>query len=218
VGPAALLSHLDTIRSLGRSFRRAGLSLKYSLGFHPKPEFTFGPALPVGIASLAEYLDVTIELPVDCEHASAQLQSALPTGFEVVSMRPKSPKENSIAKILGAPSCVVHYQVGLSDVDFPLENKLISDIEGQWWGGSLVTERVSHKGEHKMIDVRPALKSIVRATASVFEKASLCADHQWLFDVSLLANGATIADVVRAFAPDAKRFAAVRVRFEAVHL
>ena len=37
-----------------------GFELFYSVGFHPKPELSFGPALGLGIPSLGELLDVTL--------------------------------------------------------------------------------------------------------------------------------------------------------------
>jgi radical SAM family uncharacterized protein/radical SAM-linked protein len=60
LGRIAYLGHLDLIRHLPRIFRRAGLDIFYSLGFHPKPELTFGPALGLGIPSLGELLDVKL--------------------------------------------------------------------------------------------------------------------------------------------------------------
>ncbi|HEY2900153.1 MAG TPA: TIGR03936 family radical SAM-associated protein, partial [Polyangia bacterium] len=41
-------------------FRRAGLELFYSVGFHPKPDLSFGPALGLGIPSLGELIDVRL--------------------------------------------------------------------------------------------------------------------------------------------------------------
>ena len=58
LGRVAYLGHLDLVRHLPRIFRRAGLELFYSVGFHPKPELSFGPALGLGIPSLGELLDV----------------------------------------------------------------------------------------------------------------------------------------------------------------
>src|SRR5262249_54495760 len=54
LGPAALLSHLDLIRALPRVFRRVGIPIHYSQGFHPKPDMIFSPALSLGVASLGE--------------------------------------------------------------------------------------------------------------------------------------------------------------------
>ena len=67
LGRVAFLGHLDLVRHLPRIFRRAGLELFYSIGFHPKPELSFGPALGLGIPSLGELVDVTLidDLPPD---------------------------------------------------------------------------------------------------------------------------------------------------------
>jgi len=49
LGQAAYLAHLDLVRHLPRIFRRAGLDIAYSHGFHPKPGLCFGPALGLGL-------------------------------------------------------------------------------------------------------------------------------------------------------------------------
>jgi radical SAM family uncharacterized protein/radical SAM-linked protein len=59
-GPASLLGHLDLIRELPRTFRRAGIRVAYSRGFHPKPDLSFAPALSLGVPSLDEYVDATL--------------------------------------------------------------------------------------------------------------------------------------------------------------
>lgn len=60
LGRAAFSSHLDLVRLLPRLFRRLELPVYYSQGFHPKPDMVFGPALSLGVASLAEYVDVKL--------------------------------------------------------------------------------------------------------------------------------------------------------------
>jgi radical SAM family uncharacterized protein/radical SAM-linked protein len=61
VGRAAFLGHLDLIRLLARSFRRADLPLAVTRGFSPKPRISFGPALGLGVPSLGELMDVDLE-------------------------------------------------------------------------------------------------------------------------------------------------------------
>ena len=69
VGRAAFLGHLDLVRLLARSFRRADLPLAQTRGFSPKPRMIFGPALGLGVPSLGELVDV------DIEHATPGLRS-----------------------------------------------------------------------------------------------------------------------------------------------
>lgn len=54
------LSHLDIINIIVRALRRAKIRIEYSKGFNPKPKIAFGPPIPLGIESLAEYADVII--------------------------------------------------------------------------------------------------------------------------------------------------------------
>jgi radical SAM-linked protein len=61
VGRAAFLGHLDLVRLLRRSFRRADLPLALTRGFSPKPRLAFGPALGLGVPSLGELMDVDLE-------------------------------------------------------------------------------------------------------------------------------------------------------------
>jgi radical SAM family uncharacterized protein/radical SAM-linked protein len=61
VGRAAFLGHLDLVRLLARSFRRADLPLAMTRGFSPKPRLVFGPALGLGVPSLGELMDVDLE-------------------------------------------------------------------------------------------------------------------------------------------------------------
>ena len=60
--PASFAGHTDTLRTIGRIFRRAGANVEYSKGFNPHMELYFSPALPVGIDSQDEYLAVKMEL------------------------------------------------------------------------------------------------------------------------------------------------------------
>ena len=52
------------VGSLYRSLRRSGLPLAFSAGFHPLPRVSFHDALPLGVESLAETLDVDLAAPV----------------------------------------------------------------------------------------------------------------------------------------------------------
>ena len=61
IGRAAFLGHLDLVRLLARSFRRADLPLAVTRGFSPKPRISFGPALGLGVPSLGELVDVDLE-------------------------------------------------------------------------------------------------------------------------------------------------------------
>ena len=68
------LGHLEMVTSLYRSLRRSGLPLSFSAGFHPLPRVSFYDALPLGVESLAETMDVELATPVPEEvHGTPQL-------------------------------------------------------------------------------------------------------------------------------------------------
>ena len=57
-GRTASLSHLEYMTLIHRAIRRADLPVKYSAGFHPAPRISFGDALPLGVSSEAELIDL----------------------------------------------------------------------------------------------------------------------------------------------------------------
>jgi radical SAM-linked protein len=116
--PASFLSHLETLTLFHRALRRSKLPIHYTGGEHPHPKMAFSPALPVGVESQAEYLDLWFSrMPEDGE-VEKGLNAVLPEGISVEHARPvplnASSLEQSIAwmeyditfpeKTPGAPS------------------------------------------------------------------------------------------------------------------
>ena len=85
LGRVSYLGHLDLVRHLPRIFRRAGLELFYSVGFHPKPELTYGPALGLGIPSLGELLDVKLNEEIAPDELVGRLQDRTIDGVSWLS-------------------------------------------------------------------------------------------------------------------------------------
>jgi radical SAM family uncharacterized protein/radical SAM-linked protein len=84
VGRAAFLGHLDLVRLLARSFRRAELPLAMTRGFSPKPRMAFGPALGLGVPSLHELCDVDLEgAELSAAEVQTRLASVCPPGIEI---------------------------------------------------------------------------------------------------------------------------------------
>lgn len=85
-------SKLDTARFLGakevatlfaRACRRASLPIAYNQGFHPLPRISFGPALPVGMESEEEFLDLFLIEEASPATVQQTLNGELPAGFHV---------------------------------------------------------------------------------------------------------------------------------------
>jgi len=112
LGRLVALSHLETIHTLVRAIRRAGLTVAFSQGYHPKPKVSFGPALPVGVESVCEYLDIELVGQADPADVGARLGRELPVGLKVLDASAVDPREPSINEAQRA----VHYRV-----EFPPE-------------------------------------------------------------------------------------------------
>lgn len=81
------LSHLELVRLFIRAFRRAGVDLVYSGGYHPMPKVSFALALPVGTESLAEILDIQVKDIQNTSQTIVRLNTELPSGIRVLSMQ-----------------------------------------------------------------------------------------------------------------------------------
>ncbi|HPD01872.1 MAG TPA: TIGR03936 family radical SAM-associated protein [Eubacteriales bacterium] len=65
-GSARFISHIDILRAVCRTIRRAELPVEFSKGFNPHMNLYFSPPAPLGIASAAEYFTA------DCSGVSAE--------------------------------------------------------------------------------------------------------------------------------------------------
>jgi len=72
-GDLRLIGHRDLVRLLERLFRRSGLRLGTSEGFHPKPRMSFPSALALGIEGLDEVMELELAEPATAESLLAQL-------------------------------------------------------------------------------------------------------------------------------------------------
>jgi radical SAM-linked protein len=76
-------SHLDLFRSWERTFRRSGLPLAYSQGFHPQPRLNLACALPLGFTSECELIDAWLECDLPLEQIYQTIEGVLPPGLEI---------------------------------------------------------------------------------------------------------------------------------------
>jgi radical SAM family uncharacterized protein/radical SAM-linked protein len=93
---ARYLSHLDMMTAFSRALRRAGLPIAYTEGFHPHQRLSLGSALPVGVVSMAESLDVEFSMPMEPTKIAEALNKELEDGLVVFSADFMSPPYKSI--------------------------------------------------------------------------------------------------------------------------
>ncbi|MBN2645764.1 MAG: TIGR03960 family B12-binding radical SAM protein [Desulfuromonadaceae bacterium] len=84
-GNARFISHLEFMTVVQRALRRMNAPLRYSQGFHPHPRLSFPDALPTGVESRAELVDIELIAPRDPKTFSHDMNAQLPEGFAVLN-------------------------------------------------------------------------------------------------------------------------------------
>ncbi|MBN1212043.1 MAG: TIGR03960 family B12-binding radical SAM protein [candidate division Zixibacteria bacterium] len=143
------MSHLDNLRMLERSIRIARLPVAYSQGFNPTMKLSFGPPLPLGFTSEAEYVDITLDtnfMPYMLE----SLQKALPEGINIFDARAVLGKAVSLSAALNRVEYCVPVEEWADKDDLNNNLKNIMNAE------KLETERTG-KNDTKRVDIRPAI-------------------------------------------------------------
>ncbi len=87
-GRMRFTSSRDFQRALERALRLAGVPMAYSAGFHPHPRISYANAAPTGVASEAEYVELSLTQTVEPGRIARLLSDALPDGLEIVQARP----------------------------------------------------------------------------------------------------------------------------------
>lgn len=150
--PIRFTSHLDLIRIFERSFRRAGIKLVYSQGFHPHPKIAYGPPLAMGFTSDAEYLDLQYYREQERDIKLA-LNRNLPAGLYVLDTRILYGKPHSLTSIINR----AEYQVTLyRQFDQSYLNQVIAQFLQR---SQIVMERVRDNSTQQM-DIRPFIDTI----------------------------------------------------------
>ncbi len=147
------ISHLDLARTWERVFRRAGLPVAYSKGFNPRPRFQIAGALPVGVIGSAEYLDIWLTVPLNCENVLSQLQPALPLGLQVLDVEEVALR----APALQAQVRAADYRAVVQSRE-PLE-AVRTRVEALLEASTILRER-SHKGRLRTYDLRPLINRV----------------------------------------------------------
>ncbi len=86
-GDLRMLSQLEIMTAFERAFRRASVPILFSEGFHPHPKISFGPALPVGVESVCEYMDVELPLQESPYEIKERTNKHLPADLNIIHVK-----------------------------------------------------------------------------------------------------------------------------------
>lgn len=153
------VGHLDFCRALERALRRAKLPVALSEGFNPHMKLSFGPALGVGVASLAEYVDAELAEAVPAAEFGRRMAAALPPGLNFVAAQ-QSQSSLSLAAALN----VADYQVELCVAGTAAVRRAEAAVAGFMAATTVTYVRRTPKGE-KTLDLKQYLAGDLTLTA-----------------------------------------------------
>jgi len=158
LGKIRFTSQRDVARMWERALRRAELPLAYTAGFSPRPQLSFGLALPTGCESFAEYLDVVLDdlrtetSAVDLASLPARLTGLLPDGIGVEEAAPVDRRDGSLQQRVTSCSWTMYF-AGISRA------ALIDRVASLLAAGSVLIVR-ERKGRQEHDDLRPSVLSL----------------------------------------------------------
>ncbi|MEL7571167.1 MAG: TIGR03936 family radical SAM-associated protein [Eubacteriaceae bacterium] len=147
-GELKYLSHLDMVRLIERAFRRSGLELNYTQGFHPTAKISFSPPVALGIESYCEMM----EADVSCEDFSEgnfkeKLNAVLPLGCSIISAAEIKDTENRMSK------CIVYseYEIIFDCLDC---DDLVISIYKATDSDSCFVKKTNKSGKEVLTDIK----------------------------------------------------------------
>ncbi len=153
LGKSRFPGHLELLQFFFRVFQRVGLPIHFSQGFNPSPKVSFGPALPVGTESMAEYLDVDLHHGLDdIDNWISRINDQLFEGLEVYKI--------SQLPVAGQPGAVVStYHIQLTAESRLAAGDIQGAVEGFMESTHYEISRV-RKGKKRTIDIRPLVRHL----------------------------------------------------------
>ena len=151
-GRMIYIGHLDLIRLIQRTFKRAELPIGHSWGFNPHQLTTFAVPLALGVSSVGEVLDIQLTEKVDCSVIKEKLNENLPEGIRILQ---------AIELEFNAVSCAAAVRYG--DYCISLDDKYEKAVEVI---NDIISEKEINvvrtvKKKTKTVNIRPLIKSLV---------------------------------------------------------
>ena len=176
MGQSRFLSQLELQQVFERAFRRAGLPLSFSAGFHPLPLLSFGMALPVGVESKDEWVNIHLREYWEPEKLLRVLDGELPKGMRATRVQVLSPGRKQPQAVMEEYEMMVDHS-GFADA---WKTFLARD--------SFTVEKMTKKGKIRVVDLRPMV-------AATDDPGRICFDWRSGYYNPLALIGAVASDV-----------------------
>jgi radical SAM-linked protein len=122
-------SNLDVAKLWERVLRRAELPILYSQGFNTRPRLALASALPLGISSECEILDVSLREPMTLDGLVERLTATAPPGLRVYEISDVPVRSPALQTLVRSCEYRIHFEdsVDQSLLQERIERLLASD-------------------------------------------------------------------------------------------
>lgn len=141
--------NLDMHKVWERTFRRAGLPLAYSQGFHPQPKLQQAAPLPLGFTSKAELLDVWLDTDEAIDVITKKIVSTTQPGILVREVKSIPQFSEALPNLVSAAEYSIHCD---KDLEPELIEKNVQDF--------LARPGIERERRGKVYDLRPLVQSL----------------------------------------------------------
>lgn len=145
-GSAKYMSHLDLMRCMTRTIRRAGVPIWYTEGFNPHPFMTFAMPLSLGTAGLCETMDVRLTDSMSFDEVKTRLNNVLCEGIKVTRVDYQNLKATEINS--------AEYKITLS-VDGMSGDDLCGRLNQYLSQDEIIVQKKNKKKQLVDIDIKP---------------------------------------------------------------
>jgi radical SAM-linked protein len=109
-GPLKYTSNLDVAKIWERALRRAQLPILYTQGFNARARIQLASALPLGITSECEILDVSLRESIELDGLVERLAAVSPTGLTTYSIRQVPPRSPALQTLVRSAEYRIHFE------------------------------------------------------------------------------------------------------------
>jgi radical SAM family uncharacterized protein/radical SAM-linked protein len=162
-GNARFFGHLELGNIFSRAIRRAGISVKYSQGYHPIPKLSFDDPLPLGMESQGEYVRLPVSQRHQCNEVMQSLNAQLPEGLAITGCRLKSEEKKSHG------SDAKTFSVYLQQVTVDHKKIDMFETSDEW-----VYTRQTRKGRRHRIDLKTVVKKMEMKRGNILAMVIRC--------------------------------------------
>lgn len=145
-GPSKYMSHLDLMRCMTRTIRRAGVPIWYTEGFNPHPFMTFAMPLSLGTSGMCETMDVRLTDDMSFDEVKSRLNDALCEGIEVTKVDYQHEKATAIVSAV--------YRIALA-VDGMASEELCGKLKNYLSQNEIIAQKKNKKKQFVDIDIKP---------------------------------------------------------------